>query len=249
MIAKPSAKSKHGRSPLKSKEVSLLILLEEKSQQKSSDKKSIKSLIDIYAKLIEFYDLVHDPIKNYFMDKMQSAIFNFNIKMNQPKKEDYLSKYKSKMKGVRKRLDSLRCADENLQKNVDKLIKTRKTKKNFEIKMQERVEKTRTSVKESLQSEIMSYRELAETNSNIVSSQLSTQNETVNQRLLKRKQRSISRSLQRSLTSFVFDKSGYGHKNSASTKDDTLNRDLDSPTKPFLLNIYQEDAPYQEEPQ
>ena len=35
-------------------------------------------MTEYYAKLIEYYDIKKDPVKFYFMDKMQKIVFDFN---------------------------------------------------------------------------------------------------------------------------------------------------------------------------
>ncbi len=47
-------------------------------------------------KLIEFYDTIRDPIKIYFMDRMQNVIINFNKSTEKTHTEKYREKQKLK---------------------------------------------------------------------------------------------------------------------------------------------------------
>ena len=51
-------------------EISNLLFLEENFIKKPNSELIVQNLVEQYAKLIEYYDSIKDPIKLYFMDKM-----------------------------------------------------------------------------------------------------------------------------------------------------------------------------------
>ena len=61
---------KHFQCPFDKNKITTLLFLEESNQKSRKDQTIIKKLVSTYAKLVEYYDTMRDPIKIYFMDKM-----------------------------------------------------------------------------------------------------------------------------------------------------------------------------------
>ena len=78
--------------PFKQKGINNLLFLEDLSTKKNAKNKFIKELIENYAQLIEFYDAMKDPIRFYFIDKIQALILNFNLKKNLESIENFKNK-------------------------------------------------------------------------------------------------------------------------------------------------------------
>ena len=64
--------------PLSQTEINGLIVLEAENSRDPHNKELISEMIDKYAKLVEFYDSQQDPIKAYFVEKMQVIISNLH---------------------------------------------------------------------------------------------------------------------------------------------------------------------------
>ena len=61
---------KHFECPFDENKITTLLFLEESNVKARKDQNIIKKLVTTYAKLVEYYDTMKDPIKIYFMDKM-----------------------------------------------------------------------------------------------------------------------------------------------------------------------------------
>lgn len=48
-------------------------------------------MLYVNKKLVEYYDTLRDPIKVYFMDKMQQVIVNFNQNKEQQQASSYMN--------------------------------------------------------------------------------------------------------------------------------------------------------------
>jgi transposase-like protein len=64
--------------PMDKASIHKLLYLEETNLKLKYDKKVIALLVGYYAKLIEYYDTVRDPMKDYFIEKMQSVMFSLS---------------------------------------------------------------------------------------------------------------------------------------------------------------------------
>ncbi len=70
------------KCPFDENALSSLLFMEEIHSKSVGNKEIIRTLIQKYSKLVEYYDIVKDPIKIYFMDKMQTILFNLKGKMD-----------------------------------------------------------------------------------------------------------------------------------------------------------------------
>ena len=228
--------------PLNKKDVSVLLLLEEDAAKNNKDKSLTKKLISEYSKLIEYYDFQKDPIKHYFIDKMQSIIHKANSIASINPVNNYMSKLKNKFDSLGK---SLKTVDTNKPakkaeskktdpQNIEKLMEIRKSKRNHEIFFADKFQSLQRKTKGTLKKDLEKFREKSEINNETVTRQLSSQDVSIHEKLLKRKQRSISRSMQRTLGSFVKDKSNERRATQLNNRDDGN----------FLVNLYKDDNPY-----
>ena len=129
--------------PFKKQDISVLLMLEDSSHKPETDKGVVNKLVDIYAKLVEFYDANQDPIKFYFIDKMQSAIFQFN-KLKQKMVSDKLTlPLKSKPSRAKRSLVSGKyksMINTDNQDNIEELMEKRKIRRGHEMKMVKKFE-------------------------------------------------------------------------------------------------------------
>ena len=69
--------NKNKTHPLESEEaIANLITMEEDITNKSASLNTIQELIKIYSDLIEYYEYKNDPMKTYFMEKIQIVLSN-----------------------------------------------------------------------------------------------------------------------------------------------------------------------------
>lgn len=82
--------------PLNEEEVAKLLYLEEQQSTDKHKEKVVAQMTEYYAKLIEYYDIKKDPIKFYFMDKMQKIVFDFNKTDDKLISESIINEIKNK---------------------------------------------------------------------------------------------------------------------------------------------------------
>ena len=142
--------------PLTKEDVSVLLLLEEDLSKNSSEKTVAKKLMAIYSQLVEFYDFKKDPIKAYFIDKLQSVIYKANSIANVIPADNYIAKLKNKFESVSKLLkpETKRPKLKSETKNVEQMMEVRRSKKNFEVSFADKYKSKENEAKKELKKDL-----------------------------------------------------------------------------------------------
>ena len=193
--------------PFKKEDILMLLMLEDSNSKSSADKGVVNKMVDTYAKLVEFYDAKQDPIMFYFIDKMQSTIFQFN-KLKQKITTDKLSlPLKSKPNKAKRSIVSSKLKPIISQHDPDKieqLMEKRKIRRGHEMNMVKKFETVGRMASANLKKDFDNFNMKSEQNHGIVTKQLTNQNDKIKQRIFERRQMSVNRSLNKSLKkSFV----------------------------------------------
>ena len=196
--------SNNFKNPFDRNGITSLLFLEDTNLKHYKEKTIVKQLVEIYVKLIEYYDMVKDPIKTYFMDKMQRIIINYNKSKSKINAETYIKKNLNP-----KRVSSLLKLNTKSSKNNTKLYELRRLKIQKEIQMNNEIDK-KTELRKSYLEEIQKFEKNNELNTSIIKINLEKQKKGINDKLKKRRDRSMSRNIQKSF----MNSSGVGMKNS-----------------------------------
>ena len=141
-------------------------------------------------KLIEYYDAKKDPIKIYFIEKIQILVSLFNKKNNSAKK--LIKKKKSN-----NNILPLKFLKEN--KNGKKIYEIRKVLKKKELVRKTKI-KDENDNKNVLKKNLEKYKIKERMNSSIIKQQLDKQMSYIDKKLLKRREKSWNKSKNNSLT-------------------------------------------------
>ena len=159
-----------------------LVLLEEELINGKYTLKTIQDLVSIYTSLIEYYDGIKDPIKTYFMEKIQILLSNKNTLevLEKTNPEEALKSFYDNPK---------------ISINTKKELRSKKVDFNFKVKKNDEVEQ-RKSI-----NDIMEKHKVAHDNiTTHIKKEIQTQEEEFNKKMTQRRERSINRSLNRSLS-------------------------------------------------
>lgn len=234
--------------PFRKQDISVLLMLEESNNKNMHEKSIVNQLIDIYAKLVEFYDANQDPIRYYFMDKMQTTIFKFNKVKNKRSSQKEPSKPKEKPKRAHRHTDMGKYG-ENKNKpktqvahDIDELMEKRKVKRGHEIRMARKYEMAEKLESVNLKNKLEKFNVKSDKNHTIVKSQLNSQDSKIKQKLMARREQSINRSMQKRIKEFRKDDST-SSSNFEGTylgfKPKDKEKEITSMDE-FLLNIYKD---------
>ena len=233
--------------PLNSHGISELLLLEEKNGENQADTKVMGQLIGLYSQLVEFYDSVADPIKMYFVDKMQSVIYKAN-RPPQRKNSKITEKLKTDLKGLKEALEDRHQSKPNGHKkpanNPEQLLEHRKLRRAMEMKMTKQVEAQQKINSMVLEEQIDKTHDKHHKNSKKVYEQLSSQDFYINKKLAERRQQSMSRSLQKTFNSGLRDVSTVTGTTErfGKTKNES---DAKYNGEKLLSYLYDKDSPYE----
>jgi hypothetical protein len=186
--------------PFDKNSIASLLFLEETNSKYLKEKKITNQLIEMYVKLIEYYDRVQDPIKIYFIEKMQRVVINFNKSPNFKTKEEIYNKQSNKEKFNDRYVDMFAT---QIQQGKD-IYEIRKLKLENEMKLDQFIEKG--NERKSYLEEIKKFEENNETNTSIIKDNLIQQRRNFDDKLKERRERSLSKNLQNSFgkNSIVF---------------------------------------------
>lgn len=87
--------------PLETEEqISNLVLMEEEFINRTASLQTIQDLTKVYSDLIEYYEAKKDPIKTYFIEKIQIILSNKDTLkiLNIPNTEEEIEKYQQRNK-------------------------------------------------------------------------------------------------------------------------------------------------------
>ena len=212
---------------LQPEDISKLLLLEDSHKKDKHNNQVVSQLIELYTRLVEYYDLRQDPIKAYFVDKMQSCVLRFNRVEEKQKSEKFIRKLKRHTQSFSENLFKGNTA--KLTKDIETEMKKRRTLRGKEIKMAKAYRGREKTVKSELKQKLQVFKERSQKNTEIVGFQLQLQTRSINEKLRERRQQSLNRSLQKTLSRFPRSRIG--------SKAESINLD----TQPILTNIYDRD--------
>lgn len=186
--------------PFSENGISSLLFLEESYQKNSNEKKIVTQLVERYAALIEFYDSRKDPIKLYFMDKMQTTVFNFNKSKQKAEADNYFEKIKEKNDKNTKRSSNLFKPMKKYEKEISngkQLFDIRKAKREREHFLYSKYQKENVKEDKKLKNKITEFNKNSEQNTKLIKSHLDKQQDNINGKLRERRERSMERSMSR----------------------------------------------------
>lgn len=153
------------KHPLSREKVNDLINLELRFKL-NYDKEDLDKIIDIFTQLVEYYDAHNDPMKYYYLEKIQDYTLEFNNKLtttNNKKKKNISNNDFDTRKAIRsKNFNFL----QNTKKELEESKLTKETTINDQIKKNDNKK-------------------------NIIESSLKTQNDLIRMKLMKRKENSL----------------------------------------------------------
>lgn len=185
------------------------VLLLEDLLAKASDNRTISSqLISMYAEMVEYYDHKKDPIKIYFLDKMQNTISNLTKSPKKREAEQYLGK-----KNVQLNASSVQLALKNLQFDSQKFFEKRNVQRTLDYKLNAALEENKKNFEYDIPQTVKTHEEKTEKMDEVVRTQLRSQEKSISAKLQERRKHSMSRSKAKENASFTeyFDKSSSGY--------------------------------------
>ena len=192
--------------------------MEDKLKKQEKKMFIIPILMQSYAKLIEFYDEKKDPIKIYFLDKMQSILCNQNSELEEEEEKPIIkNKIKFEKKEKRRTLKNTKKEKRKSLVQIDKLLKTPKNKKKekqkktkksievnmFEIRKNKRIKNTilknkiqteKNSIKNRIEDNLNSFKDKSDKKTKIIKENLKNQENEIQKKLKLRRQNSLARS-------------------------------------------------------
>ena len=235
----PSRTKQAYNHPHTKTDISTLLLLEE-NMEKGFDNNLSMRLLEIYTKLIEYYDTSQDPIQLYFKDKMQQVILRMK-RISKSGKEKSKKKYVPKFNREFKTtvLDQKRVSKKSsLKEDIDQLMKKRKQKLGKEIDLDRKLEEMQRSQINQPSQTFKDFTKKEEKNSQILDKQLDIQSSSIQERLIRRKLKSFSDSFGSFLSNgkgTVFSMKG---DKTTDSKDKTKKTLTNSPPKLNLYGLY-----------
>ena len=212
--------------PLQPEDISKLLLLEDSHKKDKQNNQVVSQLIELYSKLVEHYDLGQDPIKAYFVDKMQACVLRFNRVAERQKSEKFIRKLKRHTQSFSENLFTANTNKLASELNIETVMQKRRTLRGKEIKMAKAYRGREKTVKSELKEKLQRFGERSQKNTEIVGFQLQLQTRSINEKLKERRQQSLNRSLQKTLSHFS--------RPRICSKVESINLD----TQPLLTNIY-----------
>ena len=233
--------------PFNNKQISELIILEEKNSDNYQDKTIMAQLINIYTQLVEYYDSMSDPIKIYFVEKMQNVIFKASKNYSKKTPIKYMEKFKSDIRTlgtglVNAKNDRINQSERPIE-NPEQLMERRKVRRAMEIKLTKKVEAEQNVASHMLIKEIDTVNKKYNHNSKIVNQQLSSQDFNLSKKLADRRQKSMNKSLQKTFNGGFRDRSAV----LANSKIERFNNTKDEELNPnnILSYIDSKESPYE----
>ena len=178
------------KNPYDRNSITSLLFLEDTNKAHSKEKSIVKQLVEIYVKLIEYYDMIKDPIKTYFIDKMQRVVVNYNKSSTKLNAENFITKNR---KNISLKIPLI---SKELKKGK-KLYKLRRLKLQKEIQMNQEIEK-KNELRKSYLDELKKFEKNNELNTSIIKDGLEMQKNGIRDKLKKRREKSMTRNIQKS---------------------------------------------------
>lgn len=239
-ILKSFKKSK--KFPFTPQEITKLLFLEQANKENDCDKKTVNELVELYTKLVQFYDTKKDPIKGYFMDKMQTSIFRFNRIEEEDPTERLMERLKVERVVTESRdrnfniLEKIHKAEEF--QSTEQFLEQRRLKRGFELRLSKQMEAGELNISTAVNKELAKVNKEHEKNSKVVHQQLSDQDDNIHKKIARRRQSSIVKSLRSSFTETIGDLSACSKKMNKRDSRVTSAEDGDSDDQPELFSIY-----------
>ena len=186
----PNGKSRKemSRLPIDLALVRRLIILEDLSTQGEFNQSISTQIVEIYAQLVEYFDHKKDPIKVYFLDKMQNTITS-QTKIGQSMnaelqlKKDSLSYANSAVKNTLRQLDE----------DADRAFERRAMQRSFAFKLKSAAQKLPGNENE-IPRKLEDFEERTRDLDAIVRTQLRSQEKSISSRLEERRKHSANKS-------------------------------------------------------
>lgn len=238
--------------PFNINDISTLLEMEDKLKKNEKKNFIIPLLIQSYAKLIEFYDERKDPIKIYFLDKMQSILCGENPELEDntesEKKIFETEKKVIEIKKVKKKIEIVNKIEK--KKNLSKIKKIKTTLKNKKTEKSEKLKKNRVElnmfeirknrrfknailnnkiqikkiqIKNKIENNLNSYTNKSDKKTKIIYDNLKSQENEIKKKLKLRRKNSLARSKASFLSISNTSKSIF-LKNSLNEKKNNLSR-------------------------
>jgi hypothetical protein len=190
--------------PFDENDISSLLFLEENYIDNPNEKTIVTQLVEKYAALIEYYDSQKDPIKLYFMDKMQSTVFKFNKSKEKAEAESFLGNIK-KINQKNTNLPKKSIEFKPMQKyekelsSGKQLFDIRKAKREGEHFLYSKFQKENEEGDTKLKKKLNEFDKKSENNTELIKTNLDLQKNSIRSKLKERRERSIEKSLERSM--------------------------------------------------
>ena len=135
-------------------------------------------MTELYARLIEFYDYQKDPVKFYFIDKMQKIVHDFNKTKDQLISEDYISRIKNSQIWDSLKFKPVKKYQKKLEKGM-KLLDIRKAQRETEQILMLKSQKENLKNKKKLKKKISLFKKVQDKNTKTIENQLDSQKESI----------------------------------------------------------------------
>lgn len=188
-LSKSKFRATKVRFPLDEADVSTLLILEDANNRDPYDKAVAGRLIEKYSKLVEFYDLAQDPIKAYFVDKMQLTVSRLHKSKQKAEAEHYFGK-------LAKQSETSLPIKNNTKKFDDpaKELEAIKNQRAADFTMNIKLEKKSENLGQEVNKKLGHFQTQATQNTETVKTQLDQQELILQKKIQERRQNSMHKS-------------------------------------------------------
>lgn len=164
-----------------------LVTMEDQVAKNPHDAELVGRVIERYTVLVEYYDGMQDPIKAYFLDKMQSAALN----LARLREKNTADKYMAKLAGPG------RTAARRVSRAPDDAYQRRQSSRASEYLLNLKLQKSRVEMGAQVDTVVGKFSAQATANTSAVKEQLGQQEESLMQKIRERRQTSLHKSFTR----------------------------------------------------
>lgn len=191
--------------PYTENDISSILFLEENYLKDKKNKTILTALVQKYTKLISFYDANKDPIKLYFIDKMQTLFFDVEFILKRSKlKNTKIPENEKIMKSRNKSIfKTLNIIDKDLL-NGTKVYELRKNQKIKKFNFMNLIEKENQDKKNDLINKLKYFEKRNNNKTKIIKNQLKSQADLIAEKLKERRKKSVSKSIKKTRESFFY---------------------------------------------
>ena len=163
-------------------DVKQLLILEDLREKNCTSAVVLGRLVEIYSRLVEHFDNIKDPIKTYFLDKMQNNIANLAQPERLIRKLDFRPG------------ESLSDILKQLNENPEKLFARRTSQRNFEFRLSSLAQNKKAEIENEIPAKMESHENRQKSLDELVRTQLRSQEKTVTSRIDQRRIMSVNKS-------------------------------------------------------